>query len=249
MLDDAVDGRQAKPRAFPLLLRGKEWLENSRFDVVVHPVPGVTHRQHNVVSGRQGRARLRVHLIDLHVFRFDGQGSPARHRIGGIHNQVQEHLLDLPGIGLHPPEWLAQVDPVLDVLPQQALQQPSHLHDQFIQVENLGLQHLPAAEGQQLSRQQRRPVCNAANLFAVSANGVRWLDPFKSQIAVSLDYCEQIIEIVRYAAGKSSQCIHFLRLPKLLFELFPLLLVSLLSIPHAFKRPRHTRHFVSTGGC
>ena len=99
-----------------------------------------------------------------------------------------------------------------------------------------------------MPRQHRCAVGHLSNLLAISAHGVVRLDAFQRQVGVPLNHCQQIVEVVRHAACQTPQCIHFLRLPKLFFQLFPLLLVPFQCVAHAFKRARHTRHFVSARG-
>ena len=78
------------------------------------------------------------------------QLSAARHGITCIHRQVHDHLLDLSRIRFHHPEAGVQRSLQFDIFTQQAQQQLLHVVDDRVQVEHLGLEHLAAAERQQL---------------------------------------------------------------------------------------------------
>ena len=70
----------------------------------------------------------------------------ARHRIAGVDRQVDEHLLDLPGIGAHASQRRIAVVGEIDVLADQAPQHPLRAGDDLIEREHLRRQHLTAAE-------------------------------------------------------------------------------------------------------
>ena len=85
-----------------------------------------------------------------------------------------------------------------------------------LRLQHARLQHLFAAEGQQLagqrSRRVRRPFGFPRCSFAADAPRSSCL---QRQRAVTADDREQIVEIMRDAAGQPADGLHFLRLPQL----------------------------------
>ena len=87
-----------------------------------------------------------------------------------------------------------------------------------VESQHFWLEHLLAAEGQELLRQRaaRWPafwIWSTASRMG-SPTGIRCCRSF----AVADDYAEEIVEIVRDAAGQPSDCVEFLRERELLFE-------------------------------
>ena len=67
-------------------------------------------------------------------------------------------MLDLAGVGTHQPEvWREHLDEI-DVLAEDALEASSRTLGDLVQVQRHGLQHLFAAEGQELPGQRGRAL-------------------------------------------------------------------------------------------
>src|ERR1700687_1799978 len=86
-LNDAVRDPESETGAF-LHLRGEEWLEDPRHRFLVDPGAGVP----NVDAYDVRRLRIEDAATGL---RRDDQPSTVGHRLGGVEEQVQEHLLQL----------------------------------------------------------------------------------------------------------------------------------------------------------
>ena len=80
------------------------------------------------------------------------------HGIAGIHGQVDNDLLDLPPVGLHPPQIMLRNRDQLDVLADEASEHFLQVRDHRIQVQDLRSHDLASAEGQQLAGQARGPL-------------------------------------------------------------------------------------------
>ena len=78
-----------------------------------------------------------------------------RHRVARVHGEVDDHLLDLRRVGAHRGELGAEHRHELDVLADQPAQHHVHVADRRVQVEDPRLQHLPAAEREQLAGERR----------------------------------------------------------------------------------------------
>ena len=88
-----------------------------------------------------------------------------------------------------------------------------------IQVQHARLQHLHAAERQQLARQRHGAVGGFANLLGAALQGIVGFRAIQKQIAVAANDGQQIIEIVRDAAGQAADGFHLVRLAQAFLEL------------------------------
>lgn len=83
--------REPKPRTLALLLRREEGLEDSIKYIVGNTAPGVLQGDTQTVP---------VLIVSLITLRHsDRQRSPVGHRINGIEQEIEEHLLEFMGIG------------------------------------------------------------------------------------------------------------------------------------------------------
>ena len=82
-----------------------------------------------------------------------------------------------------------------------------------VQVEDLRLQHLLAAEGEQLRRQPARALAGLPDLLEIGRHAPTSLAHLlERELAVAEDDGEQVVEIVGDAAGELADRLHFLRL-------------------------------------
>ena len=86
--------------------------------------------------------------------------------------------------------------------------------DDGVQVEHTGLQHLAAAEREQLARERRRAGSGLLDLLGMTAQA-RVALAVDQELAVAGDRGEEVVEVVRDAAGEPADRLHLLRLPKL----------------------------------
>jgi hypothetical protein len=75
------------------------------------------------------------------------------HGVAGVHDEVQDNSLDLPGIGLDLRECGSQLGLQHDVLGDQTVQHFSEVADHGAEVQDLHLQDLAAAKSEQLPSQ------------------------------------------------------------------------------------------------
>ena len=75
-----------------------------------------------------------------------------RNRITCVDRKIDDHLLELSGIGPHWPQIAIVADPEFDLLAQKAFEQLADLRNHVGQLNDLGPQRLLAAECEQLPR-------------------------------------------------------------------------------------------------
>ena len=217
LLDDSVDGRE--PEAGPLRLGGEKGLEEVGLDLLAHPGPSVAHRQYRVDPRLRKSQPVGFPFAQIYACRPDDEAAPLRHRLPGIDHQVHDHLLDLARIGFQPHRVPAELGDQLDVLPDQAAQHGLEVGDDAVQVQHLRLEHLPAAERQELAREGGRPDPGAPDLLDFPPHRVAVADSLLQELAVAGDRRQQVVEIVGDAARQPPHRFHLLRLAELLLAL------------------------------
>ena len=140
------------------------------------------------------------------------------HRVLGVDRQVDDDLLQLPGVGAHRAQVSCEDRAQLDVLTDQALQHPVHVGHDLVEVEDSRGQDLLAAEGEQLTRQVGGAQRRLPGLHGFFATGMVGRQAFQKQVGGAQDGGEQVVEVVRHAARESPDRFHFLRLKELLLE-------------------------------
>ncbi len=88
-----------------------------------------------------------------------------------------------------------------------------------VQVQHFRLDHLAAAERQELIGEAGCPAGGLEHLFDATVQRIFAWQVAQNHVAVTGDDCQQVVEVVRHAAGKSSDGFHLLRLAELVFEL------------------------------
>jgi hypothetical protein len=116
LLDDAVARREPEPGSLPALLRREERLEKPRLDLLGDPDARVADCHADVRTGLSGHVRAGKRLVQVGVGGLDRKDSAGRHRVAGVQDEIQDGLLDLPGVGLDLPEVGRLARLQLDVL-------------------------------------------------------------------------------------------------------------------------------------
>ena len=221
LLDDAVDRREAEAGALAHLLGGEERLEDLAEHAGRNAAAGVGDRQRAVVGDRQDVGAELRDLVRLHRIGLDRQRSAAlrHHRVAGVDREVDDHLLELARVGADRPEVAAMLDDELDRLAEQPLQQVRHFRDDVGKLEHLRPQRLLAREGEQLAGQAGGAVRVRLDLLDVVIIAVAGRMPHQHQVAVADDRGQDVVEIVRDAAGELADDLHLGRLRDLALEL------------------------------
>jgi len=162
--------------------------------------------------------RLTIGLVYFHIGGFHHQPTPFRHGVPRVDDQIEKDLLDLSRVRLDPAQVLAQRGHELDVRGQEPVEHLLHVGDDLVEIENLGLQHLLPAEGQELPRQCRRALRSLGDLLQASVVGISWGHLLQDHLAVAADHSQQIVEIVRDATREAPDRFELLGLAKLVFE-------------------------------
>jgi len=83
--------------------------------------------------------RRGVAFVQLDVGRLHGQATPVGHRIAGVHHEVHQHLVELPGVGPDVTPACSGGHDQLDVLADQPLEHRSEPAENRVEVQDRGL--------------------------------------------------------------------------------------------------------------
>jgi hypothetical protein len=94
----------------------------------------------------------------------------------------------------------------------------THARHERIEIDGGRLQHLLAAEREQLLGQFRCPLARFDDLFHVGATRILRSQRFDHKAGVNENRCQKVIEVVGHPASQLSDGFHLLRLAQLCFE-------------------------------
>jgi len=213
LLDEAVDHRQAEPGALADRLGGEERLEGTRDDGGRHAGAGIAHAQRQVFA--RGHVVLaRGPFVERQVCRCHRDAPAGRHGIACIDTQVEQRIFKLRRIDQHGPgvagsdylKWRGRADGALDQL--------LHVGDQAVDIRGLGGERLLARKCQQPVGQgrgaSRRPLGGGDVFLEIGEAAL--LQPQSHQLQGAGNTGQQIVEIVRQAAGQLPDRFHLLAL-------------------------------------
>ena len=133
-------------------------------------------------------------------------------------SRLRTTCCELAAVDEHRLERASEAGLQLDVLVQHAVEQLERLVDDVVQVDRLGLEHLLPAEREQLLRQLARPRRREVDLAHALGRPVLALDLAREEGARGADDGEDVVEVVRDAAGEAADRLHLLGVAQLLLE-------------------------------
>ena len=250
LFDEAVDLAQPETGALPRLLGREERVEGLLLHLARHAGAGVAHRDQHILPDGHAGILLRVARVDEGVAGLDRQPARAGHGVLGIDDEIEDRRLHLARVDLDLPESGAVDDFEIDVLAERPPEEIRHAGDQLIDVGQLGIERLAPREGQQPLRQHRRALRAVRGVGDHArqslARGVApGLQAALGDLQIAADDGEQIVEIMRDAAGQLSDRFHLLRLPKHVLGLAPVhALLRQRQLGRAkLRRGRQRKHF------
>ena len=184
----------------------------------VHARAGVAHREHDPAADGHALFLRLGGVGDVHVLGGDGEHAARRHGVARVDGEVDHDLLDLAGVGVHRAEAIGERGAQLDVLADEAAQHHRQVVHERVQIERARLQDLLAREGQQLRRQRGRAQGGAMDLIGVAAVRRVALEHGEQDLRVAAHRGEDVVEVVRHAAGEAADRLHALRVLQLRLE-------------------------------
>ena len=213
LLREAVDLAETQARALADVLGREERFEGPRqrsprpchvpLSEIATSTYGPGERSGRSVISSASRCALQVFTVER---------AAARHRVARVDREVQDRALELPRIEPDRIEAGIEVELDLDGLADGALKKGLEILEQAVRVDRLRAHHLPAGEGQELLGH----LCAA--LGGLQARGREPLDPLRvvglahDHVEIADDDGEQVVEVVRDAAGELADGLHLLGL-------------------------------------
>ena len=219
LLDDSENGGQSQPRAFAHALGGEERFKNSRQIFGGYAATGVAHAQARITTGSRMHRLRGGDFVKFHSGGFDDESSALGHGVAGIHREVHQDLIHHPGVRVDEQRCGRVVKLQTHVFAQDALEHFGDVDDDVVQIEVVRLQRLTPAEQEQLAGEIGRALDGLADLLAVIPLRRQKTACGFQQTGLHLNDRENVVEVVRHAAGQMADGFHFLGLTKLLFQL------------------------------
>ena len=160
-------------------------------------------------------------FVEHGVARFNREAAPLGHGVARVHHQVRHHLLDLARVNANPGRDGLAGDGHHDVFADHPAQHRLDLAERGVEVDDLRLQHLAAAEREHLLREVGRAHGGAGNLFGIGAAFILGIERGQHDLGVADDRRQQVVEVVGDAAGETAHGLHLLRVAQLLFQQQP----------------------------
>ena len=180
-----------------------------------HPNAGVGDAEGHVWTGGQVEPAGRM-FVKLLVPGFDRQPAAADHRVARVEAQVEKPVLELAGVDQNVPEIRAGDRFHRDFRPDRAPDKLFHAEDELIDVCGLRIERLAPRKGQQTMGQGRGAPDGALRRLHITVDFARTPlgDAGLHEIEAALDAGQNIVEVVREAAGELADGLHLLRLPQ-----------------------------------
>ena len=217
---EAVDHRQAEARALPYRLGRVERVERARDHLGPHADAAVADRQRHI-RPRLGIALARGGLVEPAVGGLDRERAAVRHGVARVDAQVQQRVFELAGVDARRPQVRRADHPHRDLRPHGAADQFLHLADQPVDVGRARVERLPARKREQAVGQRRRARRAILRGLQEALDIVE--PPLREALAHAVeragDRLQQIVEIMRDAAGELADRLHLVRLAQRLLGL------------------------------
>ena len=218
LADDPVDRGEPQPGSAPGFLGREEGLE----DVLQHrrgnPNPRVGDADARVGAGRhRAAARDRARLGHVSIG-ADRDHAALRHGVARVDDKVHDHLLELDRIDPQPTKGIAQLQLEPDVVAHEPPEHFLQVADGRVQVDDPRLRRGAAAERQELARERRGALPALADFVDGRPRRIGGGHPAEQEIGVPQHRGQDVIEVVRHAAGQLPDGLHLLRVAELLFQ-------------------------------
>jgi hypothetical protein len=157
-------------------------------------------------------------LADHDATGGDGKPPAAWHGVARVHTQVHDDLIRHAGIRPNPQVRVSELEHEIDVFADEPAKHLRQAGDDRVEIERLHVRRLAPAEEQELPCQGRGPFGFAPKVMQPAAHVGAEVRLFL-QHADSEDHRrEDVVEVVRHAAGQPADRLQLLRLAQLLFE-------------------------------
>src|SRR4029077_12976100 len=117
---------------------------------------------------------------------------------------IYQDLFELDGINTYIPQFRMKRCKELNLLTNQAAKHLSGFNDDGVQIQDSRMEHLFAAESQELARQRSGAIDGFFDLGQVLEGRMSGLHLFCQELSVAADDAKQVVEIVSQASGETA---------------------------------------------
>ncbi len=154
------------------------------------------------------------------------RGHRVLDRVARIDHQVQHGGLELGRVGIRRRQAWLDLDVEIDLLAERAAEQGGALADAFADIDLFDQQRLPAREGEQAGGELGAALGRGLDAGEIALRPLVGPEPAAEQREVADDDGEQVVEIMRDAAGELPDGFEPLRVGEPAFDALPLGLVA-----------------------
>jgi hypothetical protein len=211
---DAVHGGEAEAGTAPRVLGREERLEDALADRLRDPVPAVAHREHRVLAGRE-RVAVHARFGGLERPQSNLQRAALGHRVARVRHEVQRDLLEARGRDANGRDLAEGVEVEAHVGPDDAPQERLHRTQRLERLRHGRALVGGANEVEELAREPRGLRDGLFELHQTAARleaRARRLAP--EQLDVAVHHREEVVEVVRDAAGHAPERFHLVGVPR-----------------------------------
>ena len=204
---EAVNLRKAETGSLADRLGGEEGIEYLAQNVIRNSDTGILNPDQDPVG--------------LLVFRGNGDNAAVRHRVPGIDDQIDQRRFKLREIRDHRPYGILDIELQRDGISEAAVEDVAQRRDPPGKVDRLGIDALPPRKCQQLAGQRRGALGSRLDCtegFETRIGRQVLLDAMN----VARNDHQEIVEVMRDAAGQLAKRIHLLGFGQLSLHLFEL---------------------------
>ncbi len=178
-------------------------------DLFGHAHARVLNRQVNVI------ARFRVVAgdglgIEEDVLGLDDELAAIGHGVTRVDDEVDDYLFELSDFGHDSLEWGGGGGDQLDVFANESPQHSIQIEDDRVEIDRLGLSHLPPCEGQKLAAEVRSSEDCVLDLQHIVDGGVIGVEARPHQSRVAHDRREGVVEVMGEPSGQTANSLHLL---------------------------------------
>jgi hypothetical protein len=149
------------------------------------PWPSSIERHGDVRPTGHHRAVAPKRLAQVYDPRLDPDLAALGHGVARVHDEVHDHLFELPSVDADRQERRVMVERQLDLLPHQAVQQVHQVGHRVAQIDDLELQFLLTRERQKLAHQRRRAVGVLGDLHQIAEIRIALVMAQQQQVAMA----------------------------------------------------------------
>jgi hypothetical protein len=218
LLDEAVDHRQPKTGTLADRLGGEEGIERLGDDARRHADAVVAHADPHIIAGAQRFLVRGIGLIERRSTGRDGQRAARRHCVACVDGEVEQCVLELIGIRHRRPDVHVRRDRQRDLFAHCLTQEIFRRRDERVDVHRLRIERLAPREGEQSMGQPRRPLGRRGGAVheAFEVGDTAVVETAPHHVERADDAGQDVVEVMREAAGELADGFHLLRLAELL---------------------------------